>query len=86
MTIATIKVNAPKTMRHMNAGVAADFDRYYRNEESKQIDEVVRELLSETSSMNYVDGVIHVHPIIDNSPNTESIKERIFKRYCQAKI
>lgn len=86
MTITTIKVNVPKTIRHMNAGVAADFDRYYRNEESKQIDEVVKKLLSETSNMNYVDGVIHVYPIIDNSPNTESIKERIFKRYCEAKI
>jgi hypothetical protein len=70
----------------MNAGVAAAFDRYYQGEESKQIDEVVKELLSETSSMNYVDGVVHVNPIINNSPNTESIKERIFRRYCQAKI
>lgn len=86
MTIATIKANAPKTIRRMNAGVAADFDRYYRNEESRQIDEVVKILLSETSNMNYVDGVVHVHPIIDSSPNAESIKERIFKRYCEAKI
>lgn len=86
MKIRTVKVEQPKeykTVRHMNAGLAANIDRYYRCEELKQINEIVSELVEFTNDLGIMESLTIANVLINESENTSEIKNKIFKKYCE---
>ena len=86
MKIRTVKVENPKgyrTIRHMNAGVAANLDAYYRGEELKQINEIVSELVKFTDNLGVMEGLKAANDLVSESGNTDDIKAQIFKKYCE---
>ena len=88
MTIATVKVAAPKgykATRFMNAGVASSLDSYCRREESKQINDIVCDLLKATAEKSLARGVAFIYPLLMQSQNSESVKCEIIRRYVTAK-
>lgn len=89
MVVQTVRVQPPKgykAKRYMNAGMVSDLSHYYRAEENEQIAAIVEGLIEATKGMSYKNGVVHIYPFVEESQNTNEIKARIFKRYCEQKI
>lgn len=82
MTIATVKAGSFK--RNANIGLAIHSDVWYK--EQYQIVDIAAELIRETKTMNYTDGVIFAYGVIEKSNNSKAIKNRIIKEYCKQKI